>query len=88
MSNLSSSRASARLVAEGLRQHWTIENEVFRVLDVCYGEDRLHGCKIGPYLSIFRNVANNLIRRQGYLFIPDGWREIANPLDRDLHLLL
>jgi hypothetical protein len=88
VSSLSGQRASARLVSDCLRQHWTIENGVFWVRDVSYAEDRLHGRKIGPCLSIFRNVAINLIRRQGYVLIPDGWREIANLPDRGLHLLL
>ncbi len=88
VSSVPSQRASARLVSDCLRQHWTIENGVFWVRDVSYAEDRLHGRKIGPCLSIFRNVAINLIRRQGYPFIPDGWREIANLPDRGLHLLL
>jgi hypothetical protein len=43
---------------------------------------------IGPCLSIFRNVAINIIHQQGYPFISDGWREIANIPDRGLHLLL
>jgi hypothetical protein len=58
------------------------------VRDVSYAEDRLHGRKIGLCLSIFRNEFINLIRRQGYPFIPDGWREIANLPDRGVNLLL
>jgi len=81
-------RTSARSVSAWLRQHWTIENGVFWVRDVSYAEDRLHGRKIGPCLSIFRNVAINLIRRQGYSFIPDGWRAITNLPDRGVNLLL
>ena len=81
-------RTSAQQISNHLRQHWTIENGVFWVRDVSYAEDRLHGRKIGPCLAIFRNVAINVIRRQGYPFIPDGWRDIASMPDRGLHLLL
>jgi hypothetical protein len=30
--------------------------------DVSYDEDRLHGRKIGPALSLLRNLAINLLR--------------------------
>lgn len=88
VSSLSFERTSAEQISCYLRQHWTIENGVFWVRDISYGEDRFHGRKIGPCLSVFRNAAINLIRRQKYPFIPDGWREIANMPDRGFHLLL
>ena len=88
VSSVPRERISARQIAQHLRQHWTIENGVFWVRDVTYSEDRLPGRKIGPCLSIFRNIAINVIRKQGYPFIPDGWRDIAAMSDHGLHLLL
>jgi hypothetical protein len=75
-------------VAAYLRDHWAIENGVFRVRDVSYDEDRLHGRTIGLGLALIRNTAINLLRQQGYRFIPDGWRALASLPDRGLHLLV
>ncbi len=69
---LTAQRASLRL-----RQHWTIENGLFRVRDVSYDEDRLHGRKIGPGLSSIRNAAITLLRQYSYPYIPDAQRALA-----------
>jgi predicted transposase YbfD/YdcC len=87
VSSLSPTQGTARKVAQLLRGHWTIENGVFRVRDVSYAEDRLHGRKIASCLSTLRNVAINLIRYARYPYIPDGWRDIACKPDHGLHLL-
>ena len=64
-----------------VRRHWTIENSVFRVCDVTFDEDRLHGRKIGFRLSTVRNVAITLLRQLGFRFIPDVQRAVAaNPV--------
>ena len=70
-----------------LRGHWGIENGIFRVRDVTYDEDRLHGRAIGEGLSGIRNAAINLIRSMGYRYIPDGQRTIAAMPRSGLHLL-
>lgn len=87
VSSLSPTVGTPEQVAQDLRAHWAVENGVFRVRDVSYDEDRLHGRKIGHSLSILRNVAITLIRREGYPYIPDGWRDIAVQSDHGLHLL-
>lgn len=87
VSSRSPEHLAAAEVLTYLRGHWTIENSVFRVRDVSYDEDRLHGRKIAPALSLFRNVAINLLRQEGYAYIPDGWRALASKPDRGLHLL-
>lgn len=87
VSSLSSERVTAKEIAEALRRHWTVENSVFRVRDVSYDEDRLHGRKIARALSAVRNVGLNIIRHAGYPFIPDGWRDIASRPDHGLQLL-
>ena len=78
---------SPALVANALRHHWTIENGLFRVRDVSYNEDRSSARIIAPVLSQLRNAAINLIRREGYPYIPDGWRDLASRTDRGLSLL-
>jgi hypothetical protein len=60
-----------------LQAHWTIENRVFRVRDVTYDEDRLHGRMIGHGLSSIRNGAITLLRQLDYRYIPDAQRAIA-----------
>ncbi len=66
------------LVLGWLRHHWGIENRVFWVRDVSYGEDRLHGRKIGLGLACLRSGAINIIRRLGYRYLPDGWRSLSD----------
>lgn len=78
---------TAEDIAQALRGHWVIENGIFRVRDVSYDEDRLHGRKIGRGLSSLRNVAINIIRYAGYPFVPDGWRDIASRTGFGLYLL-
>lgn len=87
VSSLSPTGETPERLAQDLRGHWAVENGVFRVRDVSYDEDRLHGRKIGHSLSILRNMAITLIRREGYPYIPDGWRDIAVHHDHGLHLL-
>lgn len=53
-----------------------------------YDEDRLHARIIAPVLSQLRNTAINLIRREGFRYIPDAWRNFASRPDRGLSLLL
>jgi len=87
ISSLSPEQTTAKDIAQALRGHWTVENGVFRVRDVSYNEDRLHGRKIGRSLSSFRNVAINIIRHERYPFVPDGWRDIASKPGYALYLL-
>jgi predicted transposase YbfD/YdcC len=87
VSSLSPELGTPERVAQDLRGHWAIENGVFRVRDVSYDEDRLHGRKIGHSLSIIRDIAITIIRRERYPYIPDGWRDIATHKDHGLRLL-
>lgn len=70
-------QATPAQIQEWLRGHWGIENRVFRVRDVSYDEDRLHGRQIGPALAALRNGAITLIRRLGYAYVPDAWRHFS-----------
>jgi len=87
VSSLSPAHHTAQQIAHLLRKHWAIENGVFRVRDVSYDEDRLHGRQIAYCLSMLRNMPINLIRGTGYPYIPDGWRDIVCKPDLGLHLL-
>jgi hypothetical protein len=87
VSSLSPEQVTAREVAKLLREHWGVENGVFRVRDVSYDEDRLHGRRVGRTLSTVRHAAITLIPRQGYPYVPDGWRDIASRPGFGLFLL-
>lgn len=64
-----------------LRHHWEIEN---RILDVTYGEDRNHARKIALPLSKICCLVINVIRQQGYRYIPDGQRATSARSDHSL----
>lgn len=87
LSSLSVEQATANDIARALRNHWAVENGIFRVRDASYDEDRLHERKIARSLSSFRNVAINIIPHAGYPFVPDGWRGIASQPGLGLSLL-
>lgn len=87
VSSLSPERVTAKDIAEVLRGHWTVENSIFRVRDVSYDEDRLHGRQIARALASVRNIAINIIRRQGYPHVPDGWRDMASRPGFGIYLL-
>ncbi len=87
VSRLPIERHTAQKVGQVLRGYWAVENAVFRVRDVSYDEDRLYECKSGLCLSFVRNVAINIIGREGYPYIPDCWRDIASNPNHGLYLL-
>ena len=67
-----------------LRQHWQIENRIFWVLDVTYGEDRNHARVIALPLTKLRHTAINVLRQLPFPYIPDGQRAAAARPDRGL----
>lgn len=75
-------------VAQALRHHWTIENGVFYVRDVSYGEDRSHARFVGIVMSTIRNLAISIIRKAAYPFMTDAWADISARPDLGLSLLL
>lgn len=75
-------------IASGLRHHWTVENGIFYVRDVSYGEDRSHARLIGAVMSAIRDVAISIIRRAAYPYMTDAWADISNLPDLGFSLLL
>lgn len=64
----------AQYFAQGIRSHWSIENRLHWVKDVIQGEDQA-GIKKGngvETLSIFRSIAINISRAEGYDSIKDA----------------
>ncbi len=86
---ISSVVSKATTFADGIRQHWGIENRLHWVKDVIFGED------IAPFTnrnaatnwSIIRNIAINLARRSGYDSLSKAQRFLAHDIDK-LFLLL
>lgn len=60
VSSLPINRFSARDINAMIRGYWAIENCLFRVRDVSYDEDRLHGRTIASCLATLRNTAISL----------------------------
>lgn len=87
VSSLSPKQGCPQQIAQWLRGHWGIENRVFWVRDVSYGEDRSTARRIGPALAQIRNLAISVIRALGYSYIPDGRRELSARPDWGLAVL-
>ncbi|HLH21546.1 MAG TPA: transposase [Chloroflexota bacterium] len=87
ITNLPSSRVGPAELARLLRGHWTIENPVHWVRDVSWQEDRGHGRAVGVGLATLRNTALNVLRRRGFVFLPDARRWLAAQVDGGLPLL-
>jgi hypothetical protein len=81
-------KISVDQVAQALRHHWTVENGVFYVRDVSYGEDRSHARLIGGVMSTIRNLAISIIRMAAYPFMTDAWADLSARTDLGLSLLL
>ena len=86
---ISSLVSKATSFANGIRQHWGIENRLHWVKDVIFGED---AAAFGNYnaatnWSIIRNIAINLARKGGYNSLTKAARFLAHDIDK-LFLLL
>lgn len=70
ITSLGSDDADAKALLHLTRQHWGIENRVFHVRDVTYGEDhcRVRTGAAPMILSTLRNVTLNLLR----------WKNVPN----------
>ncbi len=74
-------------VAHALRHHWSVENGLFYVRDVSYGEDRSHARLVGAVMAAIRNLAISIIRKAAYPFMTDAWADISAQPDLGLSLL-
>ena len=86
---ISSVLSKAMTFAEGIRQHWGIENRLHWVKDVIFGEDiaPFTNCNAATNWSIIRNIAINLARLGGYDSLTKAQRFLAHDIDK-LFLLL
>ncbi|WP_009630084.1 ISAs1 family transposase [Synechocystis sp. PCC 7509] len=86
---ISSLVSQATTFANGIRQHWGIENRLHWVKDVIFGEDNapLSNYNAATNWSIIRNIAINLARFSGYDSLTKAERFLAHDIDK-LFLLL
>ena len=86
---ISSLVSKATTFADGIRQHWGIENRLHWVKDVIFGEDvaPFSNYNAATNWSIIRNIAINLARLGGYDSLTKAERFLAHDIDK-LFLLL
>ena len=86
---MSSVLLKATTFAEGIRQHWGIENRLHWVKDVIFGEDAalISDYNAATNWSIIRNIAINTARMYGYDSLTKAQRFLAHDIDK-LFLLL
>ena len=86
---ISSVVSKAMTFANGIRQHWGIENRLHWVKDVVFGEDvaPFSNYNAATNWSIIRNIAINLARKGGYDSLTKAERFLAHDIDK-LFLLL
>lgn len=63
---LTSLASVAKPIAEAVRAHWSIENQLHWVLDVCFAEDssRIRQANAVENMTVLRKIALNLIGRE------------------------
>ncbi len=86
---ISSLVTKAIIFAQGIRQHWGIENRLHWVKDVIFGEDTapFTNYNAATNWSIIRNIAINLARMSGYDSLTKATRFLAHDIDKLFSLL-
>ncbi len=86
---ISSVVSKAITFANGIRQHWGIENRLHWVKDAIFGEDAapFSNANAATNWSIIRNIAINLARKSGYDSLTKAEQFLAHDIDK-LFLLL
>jgi predicted transposase YbfD/YdcC len=86
---LSSLAISAQKMAEGIRAHWKIENELHYVKDVVTHEDniKVKHTNAAAIFSLFRNTTINAYRLNGFKSIKNAIRYFAGNLQQLLKFI-
>ena len=86
---ISSLVSKAITFANGIRQHWGIENRLHWVKDVVFSEDAapLSNYNAATNWSIIRNIAINVARLGGYDSLTKAERFLAHDIDKMFLLL-
>ena len=80
---------SALKFAQGIREHWGIENRLHWVKDVIFGEDAapLSNYNAATNWSFIRTIAVNVARMCGYNSLTKAERFLAHDIDKLFSLL-
>jgi predicted transposase YbfD/YdcC len=81
---ISSLTENAAEFAQRIRAHWQIENRLHWVKDVVLREDEsplYGGCALINF-GIFRTIAMNVFRKEGWASVTNGIRSVAHDIDR------
>lgn len=86
---LSSLKIKAKVVAEGIRAHWRIENELHYVKDVVTHEDdiKIKHSNAAAALAVIRNAMLSIFRLNGYKSIKAAIRSYGGNLNFLLNLV-
>jgi predicted transposase YbfD/YdcC len=84
ISSLPAATTSAAKFGAGIRGHWRIENSDHYVKDVTMKEDasKTKTGKAPQNISLIKNIALNLFRRNGYQNIAQAIRLVANDVPK------
>ena len=86
---ISSVSASSKAWMETIRGHWSVENRLHWCKDVVLNEDSAYGREPNALLnaSVFRSIAINLLRLNGFDSLKSALRELANQIPQIFKLL-
>lgn len=78
ITSLSSAQASAEMLLDIRRAHWTIESKLHWVIDLTWNEDRcrIRNRKTASVLSLFRKIALGVFKDAGCLNIKEGIQQL------------
>jgi len=81
---ISSVVSKAITFADGIRQHWGIENRLHWVKDLVFGEDAapFRNYHAATNWSIIRTIAINIARMSGYASLTKAERFLAHDIDK------
>ena len=79
ITSLSAEEAPAPELSLRVRAHWSVENSLHYIRDVTFHEDRCRtrSRNLAQLLAAARNLAITILRRAGYLEIPEGLEDFA-----------
>jgi predicted transposase YbfD/YdcC len=86
---ISSLDVNAQVFCQGIKSHWSIENNLHWVKDVTFKEDasRIRTSNAPQNTSVFRNISINLFRANDYTNLAQAQRLVANDINRLCQLI-
>lgn len=86
---ISSLNVNAIMFCQGIKSHWSIENNLHRVKDVTFDEDasRIRTANAPQNTSVFRNISINLFRTNDYKNMAQAQRLVSNDINKLCQLI-